>query len=229
MLVASCLAGCDVAYEPALSDYAVMPAYSAAVVERAVLNRDLKVEVYGNPFNISPIAFAGQVAAQMNQTSVVQTHFTTHLGDSALPPYRFVWDFAPPRTSIAPNAVCKVQHTDPEKIGGGPPIDAYAAFCEGDAALTSGRVKLYYTETQNSIQFMTLVASMTAKLFPDRSTAISPIRRGSSRRATTQTGRQIAEDVVGILKKSLLQFSRAASDASRQFRPTPLRRPGVSP
>lgn len=166
MLVASCLAGCDVAYEPALSDYAVMPAYSAAVVERAVLNRDLKVEVYGNPFNISPIAFAGQVAAQMNQTSVVQTHFTTHPGDSALPPYRVVWDFAPPRTSIAPNAVCKVQHTDPEKIGGGPPIDAYAAFCEGDAALTSGRVKLYYTETQNSIQFMTLVASMTAKLFP---------------------------------------------------------------
>jgi hypothetical protein len=81
-----------------------MPAYSAAVVERAALNRDLKVEVHGNPFNISPTAFAGQVAAQMNQTSVVQTH--------------------------------------------------------------SARVKLYYTETQNSIEFMTLVASMTAKLFP---------------------------------------------------------------
>lgn len=166
MLVASCLAGCDVTYEPALSDYAVMPAYSAAIVERALLNRDLKVEVHGNPFDISPIAFAGQVAAQMNQTSVVQTHFTTHPGDSALPPYRVVWDFAPPRTSIAPNAICKVQPTNLEKIGGATPIDAYAAFCQGDAALTSARVKLYYTATQNSIEFMTLVASMTAKLFP---------------------------------------------------------------
>ena len=166
MLVASCLAGCDVAYEPALSDYAVMPAYSAAVVERAVLNHDLEVEVYGNPFDISPTAFAGQVAAQMNQASVVQTHFTSQPGDSALPPYRVVWDFAPPRISIPPNAVCKVPHTDPEKIGGTRPIDAYAAFCRGDAALTSARVRLYYTETQNSIEFMTLVASMTAKLFP---------------------------------------------------------------
>lgn len=165
-LIASCLAACDVVYQPILSDYAVMPEYSAAVVERAVPNRDLKVEVHGSPFNVPPAAFAGQVAAQMNQSSVVETHFTTNPGYSALPPYRIVWNFAPPRTSIAPNAICAGRYDNLEEIGSDPPIDAYGAFCRGDAALTSARIRIYYTDTQNSIEFMDVVASMTAKLFP---------------------------------------------------------------
>jgi hypothetical protein len=92
-------------------------------------------------------------------------------------PYRVVWNFAPPRESIAPNAICQGKYEEASKVG--MPIDAYAAFCRDGQALSSVRGRLYYTDTQNSLEFLSLVDAMTAELFPTDPTG--PRRSGDTR------------------------------------------------
>ncbi|HXZ02932.1 MAG TPA: hypothetical protein VEI03_23290 [Stellaceae bacterium] len=156
------LVGCVSRYNPVLSDRAVMPGYSAAEV-RGLAGRTIKVEVYGNPFSVAPEAFAGQVAANMNQSDAAPAHFAAHPSGASAEPYRVVWNFAPPRQSIAPNEICRMTSAPP---GGGMPIDVYAAFCQGRDALSSVRGGIYYSDTQNSVEFLVLVDAMTAQLFP---------------------------------------------------------------
>ena len=168
-------AGCAIRYEPELSDRAVMPGYSVAEV-LSLADRTLKVEVYGNPFAAAPQAFEGQVAANMNQSAAAPAHFAAHATSSAETPYRIVWNFAPPRQSVAPNAICQGQYEESTKAG--MPIDAYAAFCRGGQGLSSVRGRLYYTDTQNSLEFLSLVDAMTAQLFPKDPTG--PRRSGDS-------------------------------------------------
>lgn len=162
VLVLAPLIGCVDRYDPVLSDHAVMPGYSFAEVH-GLAGRTVRVEVYGNPFSAAPEAFAGQVAANMNQSDAAPAHFAAHPSDASTDPYRVVWNFAPPRESIAPNEICR---TSSVPRSGGVPLDVYAAFCHGRDALSSVRGGLYYTDTQNSIEFLVLIDRMTAQLFP---------------------------------------------------------------
>jgi hypothetical protein len=176
------LLGCVTRYEPVLSDHAIMLGYSVPEV-RGLANRTVKVEVYGNPFATLPQAFAGQVAANMNQSAAAPAHFAAHAAHDAATAYRVVWDFAPSRGSIAPNAICQGKHVEPGQAG--IPIDAYAAFCRGGEALSSVRGRLYYTDTQNSLEFLNLVDAMTAQLFPTEVTG--PRRSGDARLGKPQS------------------------------------------
>jgi hypothetical protein len=161
-LVLLSLVACAMHYDPVLSDRAVMPGYSLADV-RGLAGRPVRVEVFGNPFSVAPEAFAGQVAANMNQSDAAPVHFAAHVAGDAGSSYRVVWNFAPPRESVAPNEICRTSSVSPSA---GAPIDAYAAFCHGADALTSVRGRLYYADTQNSVEFLHLVDAMTAQLFP---------------------------------------------------------------
>lgn len=157
------LLGCVSRYNPVLSDRAVMPGYSVAEV-RGLAGRMVRVEVYGNPFSVAPEAFAGQVAANMNQSDAAPAHFAARPSSATAEAYRVVWNFAPPHESIAPNEICRT--TSVPRSGGGMPIDVYAAFCYGRDALSSVRGGIYYADTQNSIEFLVLIDAMTAQLFP---------------------------------------------------------------
>jgi hypothetical protein len=170
------LAGCAMQYDPVLSDRAVMPGYSVSDI-RALAGRTIKVDVYGDPFAAAPYAFAGQVASNMNQSSAAPGHFTAHPATDPTAPYRVVWNFSPPRESVAPNQICRTKSVPPNN--GRTPIDVAAAFCYGEQALTSVRGSLYYTGTQNSIEFLRLVDAVTTQLFPVEIDA--PRRSGDSR------------------------------------------------
>lgn len=171
------LAACAMHYDPVLSDHAVMPGYSLADI-RGLAGRTIRVEVYGNPFAVAPEAFAGQVAANMNQSDAAPAHFAAHAPGDAVASYRVVWDFAPPRESVAPNEICRTTAVPPSSAT---PIDAYAALCYGADALTSVRGRLYYADTQNSVEFLHLVDAMTAQLFP--ADVIGTRRSGDTRLA----------------------------------------------
>lgn len=175
-LVLPTVAACAPQYDPVLSDVAVMPAYSIDEVH-ALADRSVRVEVYGDPFSVATDAFAGQVAANMNQANAAPAHFSAHAGNDARRAYHVVWNFSPPRESLAPNQVCRTTSAPPG--AGGTPIDAYAAFCYGGDALTSVRGRLYYTDTQNSVEFLHLVDAMTEQLFPTE--VRGPLRSGDSR------------------------------------------------
>jgi hypothetical protein len=161
------LVGCVGRYDPVLSDHAVMPGYSLAEARRL---SGVKVEVYGGPFAVAPEAFAGQVASTMNQSGAAPAHFTAHGSSDAASLYRVVWNFAPPRESMAPNAICRAKGIRINSAG--MPIDVCAAFCRDDEALSSVRGALYYTDTQNSLEFLALIDAMTAKLFPADATGL---------------------------------------------------------
>jgi hypothetical protein len=175
-LLALAATACVAQYSPVLSDRAIMPAYSVAV-RQALAGHTVMVEVHGTPFSVPPQAFAGQLAANMNQSAAAPAHFVSTAPSDAASPYRVVWNFAPPQESIAPNAICQGKFARSNKAGES--IDTYAAFCRGDAALSSVRGRLYYTETQNSIEFLSLVDAMTTQLFPID--ASDPRRSGDAR------------------------------------------------
>jgi hypothetical protein len=162
-VAAAPLLGCSIQYTPVVSDLAVMPGYSAADV-RNLAGRAVRVEVYGNPFGLPALAFSGQVAANMNQSASASAHFAAQPSSGDETPYRVVWDFAPPREGSTPNAICRAKSVESSRTG--TPIDAYAAFCRGGEALSSVRGRLYYTDTQNSLEFLNFIGVMTAQLFP---------------------------------------------------------------
>ena len=146
-----------------------MPGYSLAEA-RSLAPQSVKVEVYGSPFAVASEAFAGQVAANMSQSAAAPTHFSARARSDLAHSYRVVWNFAPPRESVAPNAVCQARNIQPR--GGGMPIDVYAAFCRDGQALSSVRGALYYADTQNSLEFLALIDAMTAQLFPADDTGL---------------------------------------------------------
>ena len=175
-LIALPFAACATRYTPVLSDHAVMPGYSVAEVN-GLAGRRIQVEVHGNPFPVPQQAFEGQVAALMDQSGVAPAHFAAHAADDPATRERVVWNFAPPRESIAPNAICQGKYVVPDKSG--VPIDAYAAFCRGDEALSSVRGSLYYADAPYSLEFLILVDAMTTQLFPTDETG--PRRSGDAR------------------------------------------------
>jgi hypothetical protein len=160
------LVGCAAPYEARFSDYAVMPGYNAHEVAVAA-TAAIRVEVLGEPFDLPPAAFSGQVAAEMSIAVADRSiRFTTAASEGATPPYRVVWDFSPPKRAVPPNALCQEGHGASGR--GGTPIDAYVVFCRGNQALSAVRARLFYTRTPNSIEFISLVDSVTGKLFsPD--------------------------------------------------------------
>ena len=176
MLATLPLMGCAVRSAPVLSDRAVMSGYSLAIVQ-SLTGRTVTIEVHGDPFDTPSQAFAGQVAANMNDSAAAPARFAVHARANGATPYRVVWDFTPPNESLAPNAICQRRYDTPSKIG--MPIDAYAAFCRGGEALSSVRGRLYYADTQNSLEFLNLIDVMTAQLFTNDVTG--PRRSGDSR------------------------------------------------
>jgi hypothetical protein len=175
-LIALPFAACAERYTPVLSDHAIMPGYSVAGLKGLAGHR-VQVEVLGNPFPVPQPAFAGQVAALMDQSGVTPAHFAAHAPDDPATRERVVWNFAPPRESIAPNAICQGKYVVPDRSG--VPIDAYAAFCRGAEALSSVRGSLYYADAPYSLEFLILVDAMTTQLFPTDETG--PRRSGDAR------------------------------------------------
>jgi hypothetical protein len=165
LLVGGVVAGCAAAPVRTMSDYAVMPDYSSDLIE-GLRDRPIKVEVRGDPFQLSAEAFAGQIAAAMSDVKDAPAlTFSSHDAPDLAPGYRVVWDFAAPR-GPAPDELCAAVLAPPERAP--LPIDAYAALCRDDKALTAVRARLYYTDTPNSLEFIALVDATTRALFPDR-------------------------------------------------------------
>jgi hypothetical protein len=169
LLVGGGVAGCAPAPVAMMSDYAVMPGYSSALVA-TLRDRPIKVEVRGDPFGLPAEAFAGQIAATMSDVQDAPALlFASHDAPDLVPGYRVVWDFAA-RRGLAPDELCgaAAPPADREAL----PIDAYAALCREDKALTAVRARLYYTDTPGSLEFIALVDATTRALFPGRPPAV---------------------------------------------------------
>ena len=176
------LSACVTRYDPVLSDRALTTDYSVAEV-KSMADHTVNVAVHGNPFGGAQEAFAGQVAANMNQSRGAPTHFAAHAASNTTEPYRIVWNFAPPSEPITPNAICQEKFVRPGRRG--TPIDVYAAFCRGPVALSSIRGGLYYTDSDNSLEFLNLIDAMTTALFPTSA-------NGSRRSGDTILGRPLS-------------------------------------
>jgi hypothetical protein len=153
------------ALDTGLSDYAVMPAYSAEEVQKATAERTIPIVVQGRPSHWTRTALEADVAAGMNGSSALRgVQFQAAPADSPGQRYRVVWKFAPPVESLPPNEICARAHDDynPERLL----IEAYAAFCRGDKALSSVRGRLLAAEGQDAATLAKLVRAMTAALFP---------------------------------------------------------------
>jgi len=150
-----------------LSEYAVTPDYSRALLDDALRGRAVRVEVVGNPFDLPPAAFAGQIAAAMTDAHAYDVGFVGRDADAPssglVRDFKVVWDFAPPG-ALAPDEICGVRDRGGARAK--LPIDAYVALCRDGKALTALRAKLYYTDTQNSLEFIGLVDDATRALFP---------------------------------------------------------------
>jgi hypothetical protein len=160
--LALALAACAPAPVAVLSDYAVTPEFSRDLLDRELPGRVVRVVVHGDPFGLPGAAFAGQVAAEMNQAGAVEARFATRADNDFAPGWTVVWNFAPPQ-ALAPDAVCA------GPADGAPahlPIDGYVALCRAGKALTAVRARLYYADTPNSVEFIALVDDATRALFP---------------------------------------------------------------
>lgn len=159
-----------------MSEHAVMPDYSRALIEE-LRGRPIKVEVRGDPFRQPAEAFAGQIAATMTTVSDARAlaFSSRDIADMAAG-YKVVWDFAP-RRGRAPDEICAA--AQPTGASQRLPVDAQAALCRGDRALTAVRARLYYTDTQNSLEFIALVDDAVRALFPER---VPPVRRDGAAR-----------------------------------------------
>ncbi|MBV8168544.1 MAG: hypothetical protein JO021_17245 [Alphaproteobacteria bacterium] len=178
LLLGGWLVGCAPGPVRTMSEHAVMPDYSNDVVE-ALRDHPVKVEVRGDPFGLPAGAFAGQIAAAMSDVrDMPALAFSSRDLPDLAPGYRVVWDFAA-RRGPAPDELCGAATPPIERPA--LPIDAYAVLCRDDKALSAVRVRLYYTDTPNSLEFIALVDAATRALFPDRPPAFR--RVGTSRLA----------------------------------------------
>lgn len=168
-LLAILVVGCQPSPVRVLSEYAVTPDYSRQQLDDDLTGRAVKVEVFGNPFDVPPAAFSGQIAAEMTEAHVFDARFVGRDGEPGVSGYAVVWDFAPPR-ALAPDEICaeRAPRGDRAPL----PIDAYVALCRAGKALTAVRAKLYYTGTQNSLEFIGLVDDAAHALFPSQLPAL---------------------------------------------------------
>lgn len=165
LLAATLAAACAPVPVRLLSDYAVTPGYARDEVEAALRGQVVRVTVQGDPFGLSPEAFAGQVAASMEDAGAIEAGFASRDGTPTLAGWAVIWRFAPPR-ALAPDAICAGG-----SVGGSGrarPIDAYVALCRDGRALTAVRARLHYTDTPGSLEFIALVDETTRALFPVR-------------------------------------------------------------
>ena len=165
--VIAALAACQPPPVHQLAEYAVTPDYERATLERDLAGRTVRVVVFGNPFAVPADAFAGQLAAAMTDAHAIDARFLARgdpEGGAPVPGYTVVWDFAP-AGALSPDAIC-AERAAPPGARAPLPIDAYVALCRGDKALSAVRARLYYTETQNSLEFIGLVDDATRALFP---------------------------------------------------------------
>lgn len=174
------LAACQPAPMHVLSEYAVTPDYARQRLDDDLTGRAIRVSVVGNPFDVPPEAFAGQIAAQMTDAHAFDVRFVARGADIGVPGYDVVWDFAPPR-ELAPDEICAEREARRPRAP--LPIDAYVALCHDGKALTAVRAKLYYTDTQNSLEFIALVDDTTRALFP---TQLPALRRPGDARIAPQ-------------------------------------------
>lgn len=154
----ACLGGC--AYVPAQS--ALSPGYSFEELAAAAANRDLQVEVRGNPFPVPQGELARTVAGLMPPAAGLNTTFTPSPanGDGL---HRVVWDFAPSPV-LAPEAICAGM--DAPAPGPTTGVRVRAAFCRGALPLTSAYRAIEGTVDMSSPAFRDLVADVTHALLP---------------------------------------------------------------
>ena len=102
--------------------HAVMPDYSVAEVQQ-LASHTVRVKAIPPP---SRRSFCGFGRRQCHQATAAPAHFAALSLGNVSTVCRVVWNFAPPREALAPNAICRTK--DVESGRSGMPIDADAAF-----------------------------------------------------------------------------------------------------
>lgn len=142
------------------------PAYTLQEVAYAAADRDLRVEIHGDPFGGDPRALEQAIPALMqNRILGVDTRFTTTPGPTALPGYRVVLVFNMAQTSLN-STLCRSGPIATKPAGR--PAVVQGAFCRGGGALTSATGWLDEPTTPDDPAFRHLIADMTYSLFPSR-------------------------------------------------------------
>lgn len=138
------------------------PLYSNSIATYAAADRDLLVEVYGNPTGAPKPAFDQRVVAAMQgKTPIPNVNFVAGPSPSERPPYRVVMQFnAPPVAS----AYDLCAFGEPPSAPGDRPIRVVAAFCTGPRLISRAQGTL-----ADPAVLETSIAQLTLDLMPRES------------------------------------------------------------
>lgn len=162
VVVTAVAAGCDGSGLIHHDQLYLSPHYDARV-PAAVGDRDLLVEVQGNPFGTDPTAFAQAVTdAMQGHTEVPPPHFTTTPGESWSRHYRVVIAFNPTEVVGQDELCARTVATAP----GGDRLAVHGAFCEGRRALSSAVNGAEAVAGVQAPAFQDMMAALTRDLFP---------------------------------------------------------------
>jgi hypothetical protein len=122
--------------------------------------------VVGGMPGIEPERFARAVAEALpERLTDAQTNFTRHPGHDADTSYRMHLVFHGKGNAVVPETLCT--RPAPEARPPAPPGDLMAAFCAGDAALSTATDRMIGSIVPGQAGFRFLVADIAKQLFPD--------------------------------------------------------------
>lgn len=157
------LAGCG-----GISAHPRLPAtsYAYQAAQYVGHGRALPIEVQGNPFAAPRDGFAADVAASMQGHARGTAPKFVPAADGAGGPYRVVIAFSP-QNVVRHGDLC--EGTMPTGVPGpGETLEAVAEFCQGSRMLSASAGTAPMMAGPDTPEFQTLMARLTASLFPRR-------------------------------------------------------------
>lgn len=164
------LAACDMSVRAVQQDRG---GYSPSEFRYAAQNKDLLVEIEGNPFSLPAEDVAARVEAAMQpmhwgfeQAFTPRTRLTRKPGTSANPDYHVAVAFAG-RALDEPALMCQalLREPTPAQVT---PIRARMAFCRRAQLLSTSYGEIEAATGLNDRRFLSLVSRLTRELFPQR-------------------------------------------------------------
>jgi hypothetical protein len=166
ILVAVLAGGC--AGNVRLTQQEISPVYTASEFSYAGADRDLRVDIVGNPFGGDQRQFDSIITGYMQGSHWgPPTHFTTTPNSSAREAYRVVMLFDPPST-FPGIRICREKPQDLPTQADASKIILFSAFCRGNESLTEIKGRIEAASGPDDPKFGDLVASVTNGLFPPR-------------------------------------------------------------